>query len=98
MDKGGQFIFTEAFHSFGFLGVFIHGILLGILLVIFYRIAKRTNLILYHFPIVSLIFVGMRKDLTYGMKYVSLLFILMVAFYLIYSVMPKKIITSEIKK
>lgn len=98
MDKGGQFIFTEAFHSLGYIGVFVHGVILGVLLILFYRTAKRTNMILYHFPLVSLIFVGMRKDLTYGIKYISLLFLLMIAFYLIYSVMPKKVVVAEIKK
>jgi len=98
MDKGGQFIFTESFHAMGYIGVFVHGLFLGILLISFYRAAKRTKMILYHFPLVSLIFVGMRKDLTYGVKYISLLFLLMVAFYFIYSVMPKKVIAAEIKK
>ncbi|HIH4062665.1 TPA: O-antigen polymerase, partial [Citrobacter freundii] len=31
-DKGGQFIFTEAFHSLGYIGVFLHGLILGVML------------------------------------------------------------------
>lgn len=94
-DKGGQFIFTEAFHSLGFLGVFLHGLILGIMLVIFYRIAKKNGLIIYQFPIVSLIFVAMRKDLTYGVKYISLLLICMVIFYFIYKLLPLKKMVSN---
>lgn len=94
-DKGGQFIFTEGFHSLGYIGVFIHGLMLGIMLIIFYRVAKKSGLIIYHFPIVSLIFVAMRKDLTYGVKYISLLFIFMMLFYFIYKMLPLK--TGDIK-
>ncbi|WP_346806076.1 oligosaccharide repeat unit polymerase [Enterobacter chuandaensis] len=89
-DKGGQFIFTEGFHSLGYVGVFIHGLMLGITLIVFYRIAKKSGLIIYHFPIVSLIFVAMRKDLTYGVKYISLLFIFMIFFYFVYKLLPLK--------
>ncbi|EBQ7209325.1 O-antigen polysaccharide polymerase Wzy, partial [Salmonella enterica] len=38
-DKGGQFIFTEAFHSLGYVGVFLHGLILGVMLIVFYRVA-----------------------------------------------------------
>ncbi|EBC8997848.1 O-antigen polysaccharide polymerase Wzy, partial [Salmonella enterica] len=89
-DKGGQFIFTEAFHSLGYVGVFLHGLILGVMLIVFYRVAKKSRLIIYHFPIVSLIFVAMRKDLTYGVKYISLLFIFMMIFYFIYKLLPLK--------
>ncbi|VDZ82578.1 O-antigen polymerase [Kluyvera intermedia] len=89
-DKGGQFIFTEAFHSLGYVGVFLHGFILGCMLIIFYRAAKRSGLIIYQFPIVSLIFVAMRKDMTYGVKYISLLFIFMMLFYFIYKLLPLK--------
>ncbi|EBQ6634799.1 O-antigen polysaccharide polymerase Wzy, partial [Salmonella enterica] len=89
-DKGGQFIFTEAFHSLGYVGVFLHGLILGVMLIVFYRVAKKSRLIIYHFPIISLIFVAMRKDLTYGVKYISLLFIFMMIFYFIYKLLPLK--------
>lgn len=89
-DKGGAFIFTEAFHSYGYLGVFFHGVILGILLGFFYRMAKRTQMIIFQFPLVCLTFVAVRKDITYGMKYVSLMLLFMLLFYLIYCILPKK--------
>jgi oligosaccharide repeat unit polymerase len=83
-SKGGSFIFAEAFHSSGFVGVFLHGVLLGLLLMLFYRSAKRTGYILYHFPIVSLLLVAIRKDITYGVKYISLMYLLLFVFYFIH--------------
>ncbi|MCL2894649.1 O-antigen polymerase [Brenneria tiliae] len=89
-SKGGQFIFTGAFHSLGLTGVFIHGLILGLMLFTFYRLARRTEMAIYHFPIVALILVSIRKDMIYGVKYISLLFIFMFLFYLIYVILPKK--------
>ncbi|KSB01868.1 hypothetical protein LFZ11_08340 [Salmonella enterica subsp. enterica serovar Fresno str. ST224] len=60
------------------------------MLIVFYLVAKKSRLIIYHFPIISLIFVAMRKDLTYGVKYISLLFIFMMIFYFIYKLLPLK--------
>lgn len=90
-SKGGSFVFSDGFHSFGYIGVFIHGFLLGSLLIRFYISAKRTGLPMYHFPIVSLILVSLRKDITYGIKYISLMFILLFMFYIIFSILPKKV-------
>lgn len=89
-SKGGAFIFSEGFHSLGYFGVFVHGVLLGMLMAIFYRSAKRTGYLIYHFPIVSLLLVAMRKDVTYGVKYISLMYMLMVLFYCMYFFIPKK--------
>lgn len=89
-DKGGSFIFTSAFHSLGTLGVFLHGLFLGMLLIYFYRMAKKNNMVFYHFPLVALILVASRKDITYGIKYISLQFIFMFVFYILYSILPKK--------
>lgn len=45
---------------------------------------------IFHFPLVSLILVASRKDIIYGIKYISLEFILMFVFYLFYILLPKK--------
>jgi oligosaccharide repeat unit polymerase len=89
-DKGGEFVFTEGYHAMGEVGVFIHGIILGAMLILFYRLTRKSQMVLYHFPIVALILVASRKDLTYGVKYISLLFIFMLVFRIIYVVLPKK--------
>lgn len=89
-DKGGAFIFSEGFHALGYSGVFIHGFILGLLLILFYRASKRTGLVIYHFPLVSLILVAMRKDITYGVKYISLMYMLMFVFCFFYSIVIKK--------
>lgn len=89
-DKGGSFVFTEAFHSIGIVGVIIHGFVLGVLLIFFLRLAKKNSMLFYHFPLVSLVFVASRKDITYGIKYMSFQFIFMFAFYILYSLLPKK--------
>ncbi|MFV8983344.1 hypothetical protein [Serratia fonticola] len=89
-DKGGEFVFTEGYYAMGEVGVFIHGIILGAMLILFYRLTRKSQMVLYHFPIVALILVASRKDLTYGVKYISLLFIFMLVFRIIYVVLPKK--------
>lgn len=89
-DKGGSFIFTEAYHSLGNIGVICHGILLGFLIAYFYSSAKASKNIIFHFPLVSLILVASRKDIIYGIKYISLEFILMFVLYLFYILLPKK--------
>lgn len=89
-DKGGEFVFTEGYHALGTVGVFIHGVILGAMLILFYRLARRSEMVIYHFPIVALILVASRKDLIYGVKYISLLFIFMFVFRMIYVVLPKK--------
>lgn len=81
-DKGGSFIFTEAYHSLGNIGVICHGVLLGFLIAYFYSSAKASRNMIFHFPLVSLILVASRKDIIYGIKYISLEFILMFVFYL----------------
>ena len=89
-DKGGDFIFTEAYHSLGNLGVIIHAVFLGFLIAYFYSAAKKNSNILFHFPLVSLILVASRKDIIYGIKYISLEFFLLFFFYAIYLLLPKK--------
>lgn len=90
-DKGGSFIFTEAYHSLGNIGVICHGILLGFLIAYFYSSAKASKNMIFHFPLVSLILVASRKDIIYGIKYISLEFILMFVFYIFYIILPKKV-------
>ncbi|QQK72840.1 O-antigen polymerase [Pectobacterium versatile] len=89
-DKGGSFIFSHGIHSLGYIGVVIDGLVIGFLLSYFYKIAKNKKMIFFHFPIVSLILVATRKDVTYGIKYISLQFMAMLFFYLIYKCLPKK--------
>ena len=85
-----SFIFTEAYHSLGNIGVICHGVLLGFLIAYFYSSAKASRNMIFHFPLVSLILVASRKDIIYGIKYISLEFILMFVFYLFYILLPKK--------
>lgn len=89
-DKGGSFLFTQAVHSLGYTGVIIDGIAVGFLLAYFYKIARQKNLIFFHFPIVSLIIVAIRKDVTYGIKYISLQFMMLFIIFLLYKLLPKK--------
>ncbi|MGX8939352.1 O-antigen polymerase [Symbiopectobacterium sp. Eva_TO] len=89
-DKGGAFIFSHGVHSLGYAGVILDGIIIGTLLSYFYKIAKEKGMICFYFPIVSLVLVTIRKDVTYGIKYISLQFLLMFLFYLMYKVLPKK--------
>ncbi|MGX8942150.1 O-antigen polymerase [Symbiopectobacterium sp. Eva_TO] len=89
-DKGGAFIFSHGIHSLGYVGVVVDGLIIGFLLSYFYKIAKEKGMIFFYFPIVSLILVAIRKDVTYGVKYISLQFMLIFVFYIFYSVLPKK--------
>lgn len=89
-DKGGSFLFTQAVHSLGYAGVIIDGLAVGFLLAYFYKIARQKNLIFFHFPIVSLILVAIRKDVTYGVKYISLQFMILFLILIVYKILPKK--------
>lgn len=74
-DKGGSFVFSGAYYSYGYLGVFIHALFLGYFLMYFWKLYRQYNLPILIFPVVSLTFVTLRKDLIYGFKYISLLYI-----------------------
>ncbi|MDR6616600.1 MULTISPECIES: O-antigen polymerase [Klebsiella] len=89
-DKGGSFLFTQAVHSFGYMGVIIDGLVVGFLLAYFYKIARSKNLIFFHFPLVSLVLVAIRKDVTYGIKYISLQFMILFLIIILYKILPNK--------
>lgn len=89
-DKGGSFLFAQAVHSLGYAGVIIDGLAVGFLLAYFYKTARDKNMIFFHFPIVSLTLVAIRKDVTYGIKYISLQFMILFLILLLYKFLPKK--------
>lgn len=89
-DKGGSFLFTQAVHSLGYVGVIVDGLIVGFLLAYFYKIARQKHLIFFQFPLVSLMLVAIRKDVTYGIKYISVQFLILFIILFIYRSLPKK--------
>lgn len=83
-DLGGSFIFSSGFHYFGLVGVFLHAIVLGILISHFNSMYNKTYNSIYALLASCAIFVGVRKDIMFSIKYISIYFLCIMIFKPIY--------------